>query len=192
MRSILRKAEAVNTVPQSAQSTLRTALALLPEITPFPAAQVRLARPRPMTIQEPPCSPKIIDAQGLLGQVHVRNVSIAAQFVRAQLRPTPLPRHTREAEQEAHRGRGAQPRHDGFAPAPAPNLFQPADRSRQNGFVVEEMTEIVCQRLRSRVPFPRLLFQTLQANGGEIPRHTRVQQLRRHWFLVLNLLKCFS
>src|SRR5262245_42630056 len=54
------------------------AAALLPEITPLPAAEVFLARLRPMSVQQPARSTEIVQLERLLGEVHVRYVEQAA------------------------------------------------------------------------------------------------------------------
>ena len=50
------------------------AAGLLPEITPFPAAQVALARPRPLPIEQVQRLAEIVSRQGQRSDIHVRGI----------------------------------------------------------------------------------------------------------------------
>ena len=62
-------------------------MGLLPEITPFPAAQISLARLRTLAIQQLQRAAEIVSIERLLGDVHVRSVGALAgdEFISLRL-----------------------------------------------------------------------------------------------------------
>ena len=55
----------------------------LPEIAPFPTAQVFLAGRRPVPVQQPSCPAEIIQIERLLGEIHVRGVEQSPRLLLA-------------------------------------------------------------------------------------------------------------
>ena len=57
---------------------------------------------------------------------------------------------------------------------------------------MQKMVDIFRKGLRRRIAFAWLLLQTLEANRGDVLRHTGVEQARRHWLGVQDVVQRFS
>ena len=81
-----------------------------------------------------------------------------------------------KADDEEEERNTAQYRERGFATAPSPNALRTRERSRMNRLVAEEALKFVGELLRGAVTARWFFLQTLQANGFEIARNTRIEE----------------
>src|SRR2546426_995059 len=142
----------------AAKSVEVVALAEIPQVTPFEAAQIRFAAFGPVRFQQIAGATEVAKFKDLLRRIHVGGVKAHLGQFSSLINAQCSDGRTDEDREQQQRCRGDEARQGGLSPAPTPRSFDTTHGSRMNRFATEETVEFVGQLLSALVAARRLLL----------------------------------
>jgi hypothetical protein len=191
LRAVARERDAGDGAGELAQRAKLGAAALLPEVTPLPAAPVLLTRARAVALEQLDRAAAVVFGQGLAGEIDVGGVEVVARPGFAGLGATPLPGHAGKTGDQDQHGHGECGRELGLPSAPANRFAQQPGRAGANRLILQETAQFVGEFPGGAITAGDLLLEALQADRLQVPRHAGVQQSGRNRLGGADLLEGF-